>query len=145
MLGQVPSQQLKEFFLDGGAIGLPTIPDIGFPANLLRNRPDVRREEMAFISSLAEIGVAEADLYPQLTLLGTISVSAQSVSTLFQTESLAFNIGPSLRWNVFQSGRIKANIAATEARAEQSQLNYCLLYTSPSPRDATLSRMPSSA
>jgi len=124
LLGQVPSQELKQYFIDGGTVGLPVIPEIGFPTNLLRNRPDVRREEMAFISCLAAIGVAEADLYPQLTLLGTISVSAQSISTLFQTDSLAFNLGPSLRWNIFQSGRIKANIAATEARCEQAQLEY---------------------
>ena len=124
LMGQVPSQQLKDFIQDGGTVGLPSIPDIGFPTNVLRNRPDVRREEMAFVATLAEIGVAEADLYPQLTLLGSISVSAQSISSLFQTESLAFNIGPSLRWNIFQSGRIRANIEAARARCEQAQFNY---------------------
>ena len=124
LTGQVPSVQFRENLDDQATIDFPTVPDIGFPANLLRNRPDVRREEMAFARTLAEIGVAEADLYPQLTLIGNVSVSAQNLSDLFTSDALAFVTGPSLRWNIIQFGRIRNNIEAARARTEQAQLAY---------------------
>ena len=124
LLGQVPSIELREFLNDQTVLQTPPVPEPGFPANLLRDRPDVRREEKAYAAALAEIGVAEADLYPQLTLIGNISVSAQTVASLFTSESLAFDVGPSFRWNIVQFGRIKNNVKAAQARCQQAQLNY---------------------
>ncbi len=124
LLGQVPTPELREFLSDVTVLDIPPILELGFPANLLRERADVRRDEWAFASAMAEIGVAEADLYPQLTLIGDISVSAQSVSTLFSTASLAFDVGPSLRWNIIHFGRITNNIEAAKARCQQAHLTY---------------------
>ena len=124
LLGHAPNIDLRHFLNDQTVLQTPMIPEVGFPANLLRNRPDVRREEMAFVAAVAEIGVAEADLYPQLSLIGNISVSAQNISSLFTTESLAFTVGPSFRWNILQFGRVTNNIEAARARCEQAHLNY---------------------
>ena len=124
LLSEVPAQELRDYLNDQSIVQMPPLPEIGFPADLIRNRPDVRREEMAFAATLAEIGVAEADLYPQLSLTGTVGVSATNISNLFRTESLVFAVGPSLRWDIFQSGRIKCNIEAARARCEQAHLKY---------------------
>lgn len=92
------------------------------PANLLLRRPDVRAAELRIASQSALIGVALAELYPSLTLLGSIGWSA---STLGGTpNSLAFVGGPSLRWNVFDHGRIRNNVRVQDARLQQLIVSY---------------------
>ena len=120
LVGEAPSFNMRNFV---GFAPIPTVPpmaDVGFPAELLRRRPDVRREEALLAAAVARIGVAEADLYPQLSLLGTIEVSAQNMSDLFESDSLDFGVGPSLRWNILHFGRITSNIAVQESQCRQA-------------------------
>ena len=124
LLGQSPNIQLKEYLGVAPLPAMPPIPDVGFPADLLRRRPDVRREEMAVRAASALIGVAEADLYPQLTLLGNVNLSAQTVSSLFETDGLEFSVGPSFQWNIFHFGRIFDNIEVQQASFRQSIARY---------------------
>ncbi|WP_018309288.1 efflux transporter outer membrane subunit [Cupriavidus sp. UYPR2.512] len=92
------------------------------PASLLLRRPDIRAAELQIAAQSALIGVAEADLYPSLTLLGSIVWSA---STLAGTpNSLALIGGPSLRWNVFDYGRIKNTVRVQDARLQQLIVAY---------------------
>lgn len=92
------------------------------PASLLLRRPDIRAAELQIAAQSALIGVAEADLYPSLTLLGSIVWSA---STLAGTpNSLALVGGPSLRWNVFDYGRIKNTVRVQDARLQQLIVAY---------------------
>jgi len=72
----------------------------------------------------ARIGVAVADLYPSLTLLGEVNVSAQSVSSLFETNGLEFSVGPSFRWNILHFGRITNNIEIQESQMRQAIARY---------------------
>jgi NodT family efflux transporter outer membrane factor (OMF) lipoprotein len=92
------------------------------PANLLLRRPDIRAAELQIAAQSALIGVAEADLYPSLTLLGSISWSASSLAGT--PNSLALIGGPSLRWNVFDYGRIKNNVRVQDARLQQLIVAY---------------------
>src|SRR5207302_7382228 len=71
----------------------------GIPADLLRRRPDVRRAERQAAAQSAEIGVAEAEFYPHMSVTGTISYSAEQFNHLFRTTALAGNVGPSFQWN----------------------------------------------
>lgn len=124
LLGQVPNAKLK---MDIGVRQLPQIPvmpQFGVPAKLLMLRPDVKREEMAVRAATSRIGVAQADLYPQISLLGSISVSAKSVSALFETNGLAFSVGPSFSWNILHFNRIHHNIDIQQARLRQALLKY---------------------
>ncbi|WP_454766792.1 efflux transporter outer membrane subunit [Cupriavidus campinensis] len=92
------------------------------PANLLLRRPDIRAAELQIAAQSALIGVALADLYPSLTLLGSIGWSA---STLGGTpNSLTLLGGPSLRWNVFDYGRIRNNVRVQDARLQQLIVAY---------------------
>jgi len=103
---------------------IPIVPEAGFPADLLRRRPDVLREEMAVRAASARIGIAEADLYPRISLLGSVSVSAMNVSSLFESDSLAFDVGPSFTWNILHFGRINDNIRIQEAEFRQALASY---------------------
>ncbi|WP_410499074.1 efflux transporter outer membrane subunit [Chitinibacter sp. S2-10] len=87
------------------------------PADMLRRRPDVRAAEMLLKAQSALIGVAEADLYPSLTLLGSLGISTTSISGSPSTVDLG--IGPAIKWNIFDYGRIKNNVRVQDARFQQ--------------------------
>jgi NodT family efflux transporter outer membrane factor (OMF) lipoprotein len=106
---------------------LPTEPPdvvVGLPANLLRQRPDVRRAERQLASQNARIGVATAALYPTFNLSGFLGVQATEFGDLGDGGSVTWGIGLPIRWNLFAGGRIRSNIRAEEARTEQTRVFY---------------------
>jgi NodT family efflux transporter outer membrane factor (OMF) lipoprotein len=124
LIGQAPNQSLREFLGQRGLPHVPFLNGVGIPVDLLRARPDVRREERAVAAASASIGIAEADLYPQLSLLGTISLSSQGLSNIFDSGSLAFEVGPSFRWNILHFGRINQNIEIQQQKMNQTVDRY---------------------
>ncbi|MDM0118041.1 TolC family protein [Variovorax sp. J22R133] len=95
---------------------------VDMPADLLRRRPDVRAAEMLLASQSALIGVSEADLYPSISLLGSIGVSATSLGA--STRALNWALGPSLVWNVFDHGRLTNTVLLQDARFQQLYEQY---------------------
>jgi multidrug efflux system outer membrane protein len=93
---------------------------IGIPAEVLRQRPDVRRAERALAAQTARIGVATADLYPRLSLTGFFASDAADLGDLATGRSLTWGIGIPLRWSVFSGGRVQSQIQAERARADQA-------------------------
>jgi multidrug efflux system outer membrane protein len=87
----------------------------GIPADLLRNRPDVRQAEWSLKAAVAAIGVAEADLYPTLTLSGNLSASR-----LVNANRTSWSFGPSINIPIFDRGRLKAavNLSKSDARIQ---------------------------
>ncbi|KAF0815148.1 Outer membrane protein OprM [Andreprevotia sp. IGB-42] len=92
------------------------------PASLLVRRPDIRAAELQVAAQSARIGVAKADLYPSITLVGSIVWSASSMAGAADT--LALVGGPSLTWNVFDHGRIENNVRVQDARLQQLIVAY---------------------
>lgn len=99
-------------------------PVIGLPSDLLRTRPDVQAAEAALASAVAEIGVAEADFYPTLTIPGSLTVGAAGLGTGSVVEALVASIAASLDIPLFDSGAREARLAAAEARAREALLVY---------------------
>lgn len=96
----------------------------GLPADLLRNRPDVRRAEEQLIGQTARLGVARKDLLPRLSLSGTFAVQASDVGDLGGSGSQSYRLGPSIHLPLFQGGRLRSAVAAERARLEQAVLLY---------------------
>ncbi|MEX2113191.1 MAG: TolC family protein [Pirellulales bacterium] len=97
---------------------------IGLPAELLRRRPDIRQAEREVAAQSARIGVAEADLYPSLSLNGFLGYAADDIERLFRSSSFTAFIIPTLNWNVLNYGRIANNIRLQDARLEGAALEY---------------------
>ncbi|MGF1641323.1 MAG: efflux transporter outer membrane subunit [Rhodospirillales bacterium] len=97
---------------------------VGFPTEMLRQRPDVRRAERLLAAQTAQIGVATADLYPRFSLSGFFAFENFGVSDVFKSDNLAYGFGPRVRWAVFDGGRIRSNIKAQDARTEQVLAQY---------------------
>lgn len=114
LLGDQPSA-LRPLFNTGGQI--PRVTGgvaAGVPANLLRNRPDIRQAERQLAAATAEIGVAEADLYPSLGLAGNFSVAATT----------SWSLSPSISLPIFNRGKLRSTVRIEESQARQSYLAY---------------------
>lgn len=100
---------------------LPSVPNAeidAIPARLLARRPDIRTAAWQVAAQSAQIGIAEADYYPAISLLGTVNWSGSSASGVPDTTLLG--AGPSLTWNVFDHGRIANNVRLQDARLQQA-------------------------
>ncbi len=85
------------------------------PADLLRRRPDVRTVERQLAAQSALIGIAESDLYPSITLAGTLGINATgSGHSIF-----SWGVGPSISWNILDSGRLTNQILVEDAVFQQ--------------------------
>jgi NodT family efflux transporter outer membrane factor (OMF) lipoprotein len=124
LLGQQPGTLQEELTK---VAEIPDVPEsivLGLPAELLRQRPDIRRVERNLASQTAQIGVATADLYPAFSLSGTFALEAQNLDDLDNWGSRTWGFGPAFRWNLFDSNRIRSNIQLEEARTQESLLQY---------------------
>jgi NodT family efflux transporter outer membrane factor (OMF) lipoprotein len=120
-----PPQELEQVANRSGSI--PFAPQeivVGIPAELLRRRPDVQQAERVAAQQSARIGIAEAEFYPHIAITGTIGVQAEQFSHLFDTQSLAGQIGPGFSWNLLNYGRIRNHVQAQDARFQQAMLTY---------------------
>jgi NodT family efflux transporter outer membrane factor (OMF) lipoprotein len=97
---------------------------VGVPADMLRQRPDIRRAERELAAQTARIGVAEADRYPTFSLAGSIGLEALSLDNLISAGSRTWSVGPALRWPLFDAGTIRSNIEVQGELAQQSLLQY---------------------
>ena len=97
----------------------PAIP-AGLPADLLERRPDVAEAERRLASANARIGVAKAAFFPVLTLTGSGGYLSGDIETLFNWESRAWSIGPSLSLPIFAGGRNRANYQRSQAAYRES-------------------------
>jgi multidrug efflux system outer membrane protein len=101
----------------------PEVP-AGLPSRLLERRPDVLQAEELLISANADIGVAKADYFPQISLTGLFGIASTNLSSLGNADALIASAGGSLLQPIFQGGRIDANYAATLARRDQAIAAY---------------------
>lgn len=109
------------------AMPIPTAaPEIaiGIPADLLRRRPDLRRAERFAAAQSARIGVAQADWYPQVSIVGSFGYSAEHITDVFKSAAFNGTIGPSVRWNILHYGRILNNVRLQDARFQELALAY---------------------
>lgn len=116
LLGENPGPLASELTATAPIPAPPAEMTVSLPVDMVRQRPDVRASERQLAAQTAKIGVATADLYPRLTLLGTFGFDATDFKDLFQGPSRSYSVGPAVRWNVFDAGRIRALIGAEEAR-----------------------------
>jgi NodT family efflux transporter outer membrane factor (OMF) lipoprotein len=123
LLGVPPEEILRKL----GEEAIPTAPPeviVGVPADLLRRRPDVRRAERQAAAQSAQIGIAEADFYPQITIDATFGWSAQELKDLFAYGSFRELIGPSFRWPILNYGRILNNVRLQDAKFQELVVSY---------------------
>ena len=126
LLGEAPQALMAELRPIGPIPAPARRVPIGLPSELLRRRPDVRQVERQLAAAVARIGVAEADLYPKVTLTGDFGFGAQQPADVFNWSNRFVSVGPAVRWELFQGGRILANIEARKAIRQEMLDQYRL-------------------
>ena len=124
LVGQPPG------FLDAKLLApapLPNLPDVvgvGVPSTLARRRPDIREAEAQLHAATANVGVAVAAFYPDISLTGNLGITAIDASYLTNWASHFYSAGPSLSLPIFQGGRLTANLRLARAQAIAAALSY---------------------
>ena len=131
----IPPRDLRDVL--GQPSGIPTVPPavaIGIPAEVLRQRPDIRRAELDAAAQSARIGIAMADLYPRFTLGGFIGFESShsggrqsnnaNMADVFNSDSFTTFLGPSVSLPLFNYGRLTNNVRVEDARFQELIINY---------------------
>ena len=124
LLGKPPGALFDELSEPAPIPVPPAQVTVGVPADLLRQRPDIRRAERQLAAQTARIGIATADLYPRLSLSGSFAFEALESGDLFKSGSRAFAFGPTVRWLLFDGNRVRNQIKVEDALAEQALYQY---------------------
>ena len=103
---------------------LPARVPVGLPSELARRRPDILRAEAQLHAATAAIGVAKADFYPSISLTGSFGFQSLKFSDVGDWASRQFALGPVLHLPIFEGGRLKGNLALTEARQQEAAIDY---------------------
>ena len=121
--GRTPeSAGLPSFELD--SLELPLQLPVSVPSDLARQRPDILSAEALLHAANAQVGVATANLYPQLTLSGNMGSEAVGASQLFKSNSAVWGLGSGVLAPLFNGGQLLANRRAALAAFDGAAANY---------------------
>src|SRR5436190_22647702 len=129
LLGMPP--QPMEPLLTGSS-GIPVPPKtvaVGIPADLVRRRPDIHAAELAAMAQGAQIGIAEANLYPAFSLTGSFGTAASNVGRgklkrVFEGRGINFAFGPAFQWNILNYGQITNQVRVEDAALQGLLVDY---------------------
>jgi multidrug efflux system outer membrane protein len=104
----------------------PHAPEVpaGIPSRLLERRPDIRQAEAELMAANAQIGVARAAYFPQITLTANSGFQSSALTSLFTGPAGMWNFGGSLAQPIFTGGRLRSNVRLSEARQKEMVLTY---------------------
>jgi len=103
---------------------VPAVVAVGVPSTLARRRPDIRQAEDELHAATANVGIAVAGFYPDITLTGSLGLRAIDASYLANWASHFYTLGPSLSLPIFQGGRLTASLRLARAQQIESALHY---------------------
>jgi multidrug efflux system outer membrane protein len=121
LLGRNPGPIARGRTID--SLLFPVVP-AGLPATLLERRPDIRQAEQQLIAANANIGVAKAAYFPDISLTALLGLASTQLSTLFQGPSRTWSFGGNVLQPIFTGGRLRGQVAEAEAFQRQTLYNY---------------------
>jgi multidrug efflux system outer membrane protein len=122
LLGRPPSSVARERLADGEALP-PPIP-AGLPASLIERRPDVLQAEQVLVAANADIGAAKAMFFPTISLTGFLGGISGDLTKFLGGDGAVWSASPGLLQPIFQAGRIRRNLEATQARFREALAAY---------------------
>src|SRR5579862_7952763 len=122
LLGKNPGEVLRGRSLTEQEMP-PEVP-AGLPSALLERRPDIRAAEQNLIAANAQIGVAKAAYFPQISLTGFLGGQGTQLSSLFSGPSAVWNFTPQVTQPIFTAGRLKSNVQLSQAVRDSALIQY---------------------
>lgn len=102
---------------------LPVL-DVGLPSSLLEHRPDILAAEERLRAARANIGVARAAFFPQISLTGSFGYASDALGNLVSKSNENWSIAPGITLPIFNHGRNRGNLTAAEARSNIAVAEY---------------------
>ncbi|WP_133645726.1 efflux transporter outer membrane subunit [Paraburkholderia flava] len=124
LVGSPPGALDAELSAPGAVPPVPPTVPIGLPSTLARRRPDIRRAEANLHAATANVGVAVAQFYPDLSLSGNVGTRATNASDLSRWSHLFYSFGPSVSLPIFQGGALVSNLKLSKAQQAEAALDY---------------------
>ena len=122
-VGKFPGEaRLPEFTLE--QLHLPQELPVSLPSSLVRQRPDIRASEELLHAASAMVGVATANLYPQITLSGSLGSQSASLSNFLSSNTSVWSIGAGMLQPIFRGGELTAKRRAAIAGYDQALAQY---------------------
>lgn len=122
-LGHFPSET-ELGALELGALTLPQDIPLSLPSTIVRERPDIRAAEAQLHQATAQVGIATANLFPNITLSGSYGSQALSGGDLFGSGSEVWSLGLNLLQPLFRGGTLRAQKRASEAGLDKAAADY---------------------
>jgi multidrug efflux system outer membrane protein len=125
LLGRSPKSLVEEAIaLQGISLPAPIALPSELPSAVLERRPDIGAAEAALNSAAADIGVARAQLFPSISLTGAFGSASTELGDLFTKPAEQWSAAGGILQPIFEGGRLRANVARTEAVREQRKAEY---------------------
>ena len=124
LLGEPPQALASELETASPIPPVPPRVPVGLPSELVLRRPDVREAAAALHAATAEVGVAIAAFYPQVTLTGNLDEISLQFRDLFTWESHGFSLGPSITLPLFSGGRLRGQLRLDRAEQAEAAVSY---------------------
>lgn len=121
--GRLPGDDGLPAF-DLGQLQLPRALPVSLPSALVRQRPDIRASEALLHAASAQVGVAVANQYPQITLSGSVGAQSFKLDQLFAASSSAWSLGAGVLAPIFNGGALRSRREAAQAAFDQAQAQY---------------------
>ncbi len=102
---------------------LPEVP-AGLPSALLQRRPDIRSAEENLVAANANVGVAKAAFFPQISLTGVFGAQSTAITSFLQGPATFWAVGGGVVQPIFQGGRIKSQYKLAWAQRDEAELTY---------------------
>jgi len=124
LLGEYPETLVQELSKPDVIPSMPPPIAPGAPITLLARRPDIRQSERELAANMERIGVATADLFPQVTLTGSIGTEGQGLGTSPSVGRHIWSFGPGAVWPVLDFGALDAQVNIADLAARASLASY---------------------
>ncbi len=124
LLGAPPGALATELLPPRPVPPVPPRVPVGVPSELLRRRPDIRQAEAQLHAATADIGQAEADFFPKVTLAGSFALQATQFKDLGSLGAQTYGLGPSISIPIFEGGRLVRTLELRKAQQQEAAINY---------------------
>jgi NodT family efflux transporter outer membrane factor (OMF) lipoprotein len=127
LLGQTPGSLTAKLSPPQPVPPVPPAVPVGLPSELAQRRPDIRRADAQLHAATADIGSAEADFFPKITLSGSVGVQAtdyKNLGNIGAFGALQYSGGPSISIPIFEGGRLKYTLDLRKAQQQEAAVQY---------------------
>lgn len=124
LLAQPPGSLAAELEAPHDVPAPPSEVPVGLPSELAHRRPDIRQAEAELHAATAQIGVAKASFYPDITLSASFALQSTRFADLANWASRNETVGPFISLPIFEGGKLTGNLHLTEARQQEAALAY---------------------